>query len=73
MRVNLLELHLVGSDGRSCAVEDEESCARCSLVDGANEASFQLLVVLRRKTCLFIVSGDLPGGRQGRRLGHCEV
>ena len=37
VRIDLLELHLMRGHWSTCAIEDEESGARCSLIDRTNE------------------------------------
>lgn len=55
--MNLVEFSLVFGDRNTCAVEDDESCTRCTLINGTNESAlhFILVLILQQRT-LSIVS-----------------
>ena len=55
--MNLVEFSLVFGDRNACAVEDDESCTRCTLINGTNESTlhFILVLILQQRT-LSIVS-----------------
>lgn len=72
MRVHLLEFHLVRSDWLPRAIEDKEPCARCSLIDRANEPFLELLLVLPKDMSLLAMSRNLPRVRRMCGLGHYE-
>lgn len=44
--MNLMEFSLVFGDRDTCAIEDDESCTRCTLVNGANESTLHFILVL---------------------------